>query len=53
MTDKQEAQKEGQYQPSIADMEEDVSIPTTPDKLLRAVMNRRARKTTIPKGEMK
>ena len=33
-----------QYQPSKAELEADMSIPTTPEKLLRAVINYDPRK---------
>ena len=36
--------KPSNYQPSKAEMEADVSIPTTPDALLEAVMNYKPRK---------
>ena len=36
--------KPSSYQPSKAELEADVSIPTTPDKLLRAVINYNPRK---------
>ena len=38
-------QIDSQYQPSKAELEADMSIPTTPDELLRAVINHKPSKS--------